>query len=128
MRYFLLITLLFFSNPAIAFTEYNCPVTKKWDTENTYSQEMIDKWKYAVFIREHSDSTYLSRCSNDSSRKFTCDEYKVDRIEKSSLFGSEIRKYYVFASQFDVQLFENTMTFIENNGRGSIAMGKCSPR
>ena len=50
--------------------------------------------------------------------KFTCDEYKVDRIEKSFLFESEIRKYYVFASQFDVQLFENSMTFIENDGRG----------
>ena len=107
---------------------YNCPVTKKWDTENTYSQEMIDKWKYTVLISEHSDVTYLSRCSNDSSGKFTCDEYKVDRIETSSVLGSEIRKYYVFASQFDVQLFENTMTFIENNGRGSIAMGTCSTR
>ena len=123
-----IIGLAILSNPAIAFTEYNCPVTNKWDTENTYSQEIIDKWKYAVVIREHSDTAYLSRCSNDSSGKFTCDEYKVDRIEKSSLFGSEIRKYYIFASQFDFQLFENSMTFIENNGRGSIAMGKCSLR
>jgi hypothetical protein len=47
---------------------------------------------------------------------------------RSSVLGSEIRKYYVFAGQFDVQLFENSMTFIENNGRGSIAMGKCSLR
>ena len=126
MRNFLLITLLFFANPAIAFTEYNCPVSNKWDTNNIYSQAMIDKWKYAVVIREHSDSAYLSRCSNDSSGKFTCDEYKVDRIETSSVLGSEISKYYVFASQFDVQLFENTKTFIENNGRGSIAMGTCT--
>ena len=105
---------------------YNCPVSNKWDTENTYSQEMIDKWKYTVLISEHSDATYLSRCSNDSSGKFTCDEYKVDRIEVSAVLGSEIRKYYVFASQFDVQLFENTKTFIENNGRGSIAMCTCT--
>ena len=123
-----IIALATLSNPAFAFTEYNCPVSSKWNTENTYSQAMIDKWKYAVVIREHSDTAYLSRCSNDSSGKFTCDEYKVDRIEKSSLFGSEIRKYYIFASQFDFQLFENSMTFIENNGRGSIAMGKCSLR
>lgn len=123
-----IIGLAILSNPAIAFTEYNCPVSNKWDTNNIYSQAMIDKWKYAVVIREHIDSAYLSRCSNDSSGKFSCDQYKVDRIEKSSLFGSEIRKYYVFASQFDVQLFENAMTFIENDGRGSIAMGKCSLR
>ena len=120
--------MLTFTNSAFAFTEYNCPVSSKWNTENTYSQAMIDQWKYAVVIREHSDTAYLSRCSNDSSGKFSCDEYKVDRIEKSSHLGSEIRKYYVFASQFDVQLFENSMTFIENNGRGSIAMGKCSTR
>ena len=128
MRHFLLIIMLSLSNNAFAVTEYNCPISSKWDTENTYSQEMIDKWKYTVLISEHSDATYLSRCSNDSSGKFTCDEYKVDRIETSSVLGSDIRKYYVFASQFDVQLFENTMTFIENNGGGSIAMGKCSPR
>ena len=126
MRYFLLIMLLSLTNPAFAVTEYNCPVSSKWDTENTYSQEMIDKWKYTVLISELSDATYLSRCSNDSSGKFTCDEYKVDRIETSSVLGSEIRKYYVFASQFDVQLFENSMTFIENNGRGSLAMGTCT--
>ena len=126
MRYVLLLTLLFFTNPAIAFSEYNCPVSNKWDKDKTYSQEMIEKWKYAVVIREHSDSAYLSRCSNDSSGKFTCDEYKVDRIEISAVLGSEIRKYYVFAGQFDVQLFENSMTFIENNGRGSIAMGTCT--
>ena len=128
MRHFLLIIMLSLSNNAFAVTEYNCSVLKKWDTENTYSQEMIDKWKYTVLISELSDATYLSRCSNDSSGKFTCDEYKVDRIETSSILGSEIRKYYVFASQFDVQLFRNSMTFIENNGRGSIAMGTCSPR
>ena len=126
MRYFLLITLLYFANPAIAYTEYNCPVSSKQDTDNTYPQEMIDKWKYTVLISEHSDATYLSRCSNDSSGKFTCEEYKVDRIETSSALGSEIRKYYVFASQFDVQLFEKTMIFIENNGRGSIAMCTCT--
>ncbi len=40
-----IIGLAILSNPAIAFTEYNCPVLSKWDTENTYSQGMIDKWK-----------------------------------------------------------------------------------
>ena len=119
------IAFLLFATPSWG-SIYSCPVSSKWDTENTYSQEMIDKWKYTVLISEHSDANYLSRCSNDSSGKFTCEEYKVDRIETSSVLGSDIRKYYVFASQFDVQLFEKTMIFIENNGRGSIAMGTCS--
>jgi len=35
-----------------------------------------------------------------------------------------IAKYYYFDGQFDVQIFPN-LSFIENNGRGDIAFGKC---
>ena len=36
----------------------------------------------------------------------------------------KIKKFDVFESQFDVQLFLN-MEFVENNGRGGISFGKC---
>lgn len=36
----------------------------------------------------------------------------------------KIKKYYLFRSQFDVQLFPD-LSFLENNGRGSIAYGQC---
>jgi len=38
--------------------------------------------------------------------------------------NARIRKYYLFRSQFDVQLYPDS-SFIENNGRGSVAYGKC---
>ena len=38
--------------------------------------------------------------------------------------NARIKKYYVFRSQFDVQVFSD-LSFLENNGRGDIAYGKC---
>ncbi len=38
---------------------------------------------------------------------------------------SRIKKFYVFRSQFDVQVYPD-LSFIENNGRGGIAFGTCS--
>ncbi len=82
--------------------------------KNTYSQEMIDKWKYAVVIRVHSDSAYFAiKVGSKMTHQENSVVMSIRSIELRSFFGSEIRKYYVFASQFDVQLFENTMTFIE---------------
>jgi hypothetical protein len=77
-----------------------------------------------VQIEEKGNTAFILRCSfAPSAERVTCDRYQVDK----GVFDEnvKIKKYYVFRSQFDVQLFSNLL-FIENNGRGGIAYGRCS--
>lgn len=103
--------------------EYTCTVTKKWELHEAYTEERLSKWSFTVKIEEYSDSAFLSRCSFSTfANESTCDRYEVDRIEFDKNPG--IKKYYVFASHFDVQLFSD-LTMLENNGRGTLATGIC---
>ena len=52
----------------------------------------------------------------------TCDRYEVDKIMFDA--NAKIKKFYLFGSQADVQIFSD-LSFVENNGRGSVAYGKC---
>jgi hypothetical protein len=36
----------------------------------------------------------------------------------------QIQKYYVFKSQYDIQIFSD-LSYIDNNGRGGLLIGKC---
>lgn len=104
--------------------EYRCKVEKKFDFENVYSQAQIEKGQFSVLIEEKGVSAFLSRCSfTPSAQKITCDRYEVDK----TMFDEnvKIKKYYVLQSHFDVQVFSD-LSFVENNGRGGIAFGKCS--
>ena len=66
----------------------------------------------------------LQPCSfSPSVHEVTCDRYEVDKIVFDEKVN--IRKYYAFRSQFDVQVFSD-LHFVENNGRGGIAFGKCN--
>ena len=104
--------------------EYFCEVTEKWNGDNAlYSQAKINKYKYSVKVKEVGEEAVLSRCSFQSSAgKVTCDDYLADFIFSDPVIGH--KKYYYFRGQFDVQIFTN-LNFVENNGRGSIATGKC---
>ena len=110
--------------PALAAAaEYDCTVEKKFDSENSYTQEHINKSQFSVKVEENSGGSFLSRCSfSTSANKVTCDRYKVDKVVFDE--NVKLKKYYVFRSQFDVQLFSN-LSFVENNGRGGIAYGTC---
>jgi hypothetical protein len=104
--------------------EYRCKVEKKLNFENVYSQPQIKKSQFSVIIEERAGSAFLSRCSfSPSAEKVTCDRYEVDKI----VFDEhvKIKKYYVLRSHFDVQVFPD-LSFVENNGRGDIAFGKCN--
>ena len=106
-----------------AAAEYDCKVTKKFDSENSYTAHQIEKGHFSVKVEESGGGAFVARCSfSPSASKVTCDRYQVDKV----LFDEnvKIKKYYVFRSQFDVQLFSD-LSFIENNGRGGIAYGKC---
>ena len=116
-----LFTLLFFPFIAEA-VEYKCIVEKKIDSGLEYTSEQIIKGQYSVEIKEGKNETVISRCSFvESEQKVTCDEYKVDKVVLDS--NVRIKKYYLFQSQYDIQLFPS-MLFVENNGRGGIAFGK----
>ncbi len=103
--------------------EYNCLVTKKFNSNHEYTENEISNSQFSVLIEENKTTSYLSRCSFVKSvEKVTCDRYEVDKISLDNYVN--IKKYYVFSSHFDMQIFSN-LTFIENNGRGDIAYGKC---
>ncbi len=119
-----LILLLFSLITALAQAiEYECIVHKKFNSEMKYTDKQIEEGRFSVIIKDIGKKASLSRCSFVQSQyRVTCDSYEVDKIAYDE--HVKIKKYYVFRSQFDVQLFNN-MTFIENNGRGGIAFGKC---
>ena len=101
---------------------YDCMVTKKQDFEANYSLTQLEKLKFSVKIHDIAQPK-VERCSfQPSANKVTCDSYDIDRVEVDKYVG--YKKFYLFRSQFDVQLFPD-MTFLENNGRGGIAFGGC---
>ncbi len=103
--------------------EYVCPVTQKLSSEHVYSQQNLKQYQYVVKIDDRGGTANLSRCSfSPSQNKITCDRYVVDKIAFDE--NVKIKKFYVFRSHFDVQIFKN-LSFIENNGRGTLAFGKC---
>lgn len=118
--------LLIFSLCAPAFAaaaEYECKVEKKVDSDASYTSNQLEKGKFSIRIEEGKKETFVSRCSfSPIAQKITCDRYHVDKIVLDEYV--KIKKYYLFRSQFDVQLFPD-LSFIENNGRGSVAYGKC---
>lgn len=122
LRTFVFILALCASGFAAA-AEYDCKVAKKVDSENSYTAHQIEKGQFSVKVEESGGGAFVSRCSfSPSANKVTCDRYQVDKVVFDE--NVKIKKYYVFQSQFDVQLFSN-LSFIENNGRGGIAYGKC---
>ncbi len=105
---------------------YECKVDKKYaaDLSVIQSKEEIEKFKFKITIKEGAKVT-LERCSfAPSQNAVTCDNYEPDRVEFTNTQFVKIKKFYVTKSQYDFQIFEN-LTFVENNGRGSIASGKC---
>lgn len=85
-------------------------------------KDHLDTYQPSVVIHDRQE-TSLERCSFVPSRgQVTCDTYVVDHVEYDE--NVDLKKFYVFKSQFDVQLFPD-LTFVENNGRGGISFGSC---
>ena len=102
---------------------YRCAVSKKVDGENVYSEKQIRDAQFGVVVRDDDGSAVISRCSFAQLHgRVTCDDYRADHVAVDRDIG--VRKYYVFRSQFDVQIFSD-LSFVENNGRGGIAYGRC---
>jgi hypothetical protein len=103
--------------------EFSCPVTEKYDFGIIYSKAKINKWKFSVQIEDHGTKAFVRRCSLTTNQsKVTCDRYEVDQIKYDE--NVNIKKYYIFRSQYNIQIFKN-LSFVEDNGRGGISYGKC---
>jgi len=109
---------------SVLAVEYSCQVTRKFDGEREYASDQIAKFQFSNRVEELPDGTLISRCSfAPSVGKVTCDRHKMDRVTLDERV--KIKKYYLFRSQFDFQLFPD-LSFVENNGRGGISYGKCT--
>ncbi len=119
-----LLTMVLFLAPNLASaTEFYCKASRKMNGEQTYTAEDLKNWKFATKVEQQGNEAFLSRCSHSRvEEKVTCDRYEVDRIEFDQ--NVKIKKYYVFESQFNLQIFSN-MTYLEDNGRGGITYGRC---
>ncbi len=119
------IIVLLLASPAVAqAADYRCKVESKLYRERVSSPSELQKGQFSVLIEERGGSAFLSRCSTTYySQEVTCDRYEVDKIVFDE--NAKIKKFYVFRSHFDVQVFSD-LSFIENNGRGGIAFGKCN--
>lgn len=103
--------------------EYSCDVSVKRDYDYVYTIADLRKWKWSVKIVDDGSSAFISRCSfSSSANSVTCDEYSADFVHQDPYTG--VKKYYYFRGHFDVQLFSD-LSFVENNGRGSIGRGTC---
>jgi hypothetical protein len=118
---------------AVLAVEYECKVERKVDQERVYSDEQLRKGKFSARIRDDGKTATISRCSYAASeQKVTCDSYDVDKVADDETWDQDgdkwvtrkIKKYYRFRGQYDVQVFPD-LSFVENNGRGGIAYGRC---
>jgi|OM-RGC.v1.028951056 hypothetical protein len=88
MNKIILALLISLFSTSLLAKSYSCMVSQKLDSENVYTQEMIDKYKFEVKINDNGSTAILSRCSFESSANaVTCDEYNVDKIERDSIAG-----------------------------------------
>lgn len=108
----------------VCAAEYSCEVTRKLNRDLEYTAEQIRRFQFTNRLEELSSGAFVSRCSLEpSAGKVTCDRYRVDQLAFDA--NANIKKYYVFRSQYDFQLFPN-LTFVENDGRGGVSFGECS--
>jgi hypothetical protein len=122
-----LLLVSFLTTHSVIAATYECKVDTKYaaDLSKIQSKEEIDLYKFKLTIKESPKIT-IDRCSYAPSQSaITCDILEPDRVEFTNTQYVKIKKFYVTRSQYDVQIFEN-LTFVENNGRGSIASGKCT--
>jgi hypothetical protein len=103
--------------------DFRCPVTHKLAELHQYTEEELVRGQFPVLIEERGDVVYVSRCSYAQSvQRVTCDRFEIVRVVRDPYIAA--KKYYEFRSQADVHVFSD-LSFVENNGRGLIAYGKC---
>ena len=107
----------------LPLVEYRCPVTRKYDFDTTYSSEEIKEGQFSTRLKELPDGFSLFRCAfSHFAGKVDCTRYKVDRVEVNQ--DLQVKKYYAFGSQFNLQIFSDLKS-VEDDGVGGLQYGKC---
>ena len=102
--------------------ELECIVDRKLERELEYSRDRIDEMRWSLIIQHHDEEyATISRCDALA----PCDENRIDHFEFDRFVNAS--KYYFFRGQYDVQVFTDGR-FIENNGRGTLAFGRCGEK
>lgn len=116
---------------ALSLTTSSSLLAATYKCEPEYQSIWGERVQKSDFIKNFQPSTTIyddkkpkiERCSfSPSQNRMSCDVYEIDKVENDSNVG--IKKYYVFRSQYDVQVFRD-MGYIDNNGRGGFQIGKC---
>lgn len=85
--------------------------------------DFVVKHKPFTRVIESNGLYKIQRCSIPFGKDtHTCDIYNVDRIERD--VNVSIQKFYVFTAQYDIQIFSD-LSYMDNNGRGGLLVGKC---
>ncbi len=106
-----------------AAMKFHCLATKIFDSKTKYTPEQIQQRKLSTRLEELPQGIFLDRCvSSESAGKVTCNRQKVDRVEYHKKL--QTKKFYVFDSQVNFQLFPN-LTSITDDGSGGVQYGKC---
>ncbi len=100
-----------------------CDVQQKVDPNGPWSASRVEASQSYVLLDDSADgAARISRCSYARSQgRVTCDTLLVDHVVTDAFGGT---KYYDFDSLFDLQIIPGG-SFVENNGRESIALGQC---
>ena len=86
--------------------------------------DFVIKSKPYTKVIENNGAFKIQRCSIPFLQDIhTCDNYDADRVERDT--NVKIQKFYVFRAQYDIQIFSD-LSYIDNNGRGGLLIGKCN--
>ncbi len=123
MKNLFILLLIVIQNFSLAYAvEFHCDTIKKYSQLGGEAAENLKKYKYQSRIKEDGKKVTFSRCSVETGKGFTCDDYPVDKVEKDATVGH--KKYYYYRGQADLQIFKD-LSAIENNGRGQISYQTC---
>jgi mono/diheme cytochrome c family protein len=110
-------------NGTAAAMKFNCRTTKKYTSKVASTSEELERNQFSTRIEELPQGIFIDRCSfSHNAGKVNCLRQKVDRIE----FNRElkIKKFYVFSSQFNFQLFPD-LSSLTDDGLGGVQYGIC---
>ena len=118
MNYIFMIFMFFVSSNVFGET-----IECKTKFQSYMGKEITDDY----FIKNHKpsikifDEDLIERCHiSNLQKERICETFSIDRVEKEN----DIKKFYVFNFQYDIQIFPD-LSFMANNGRGGIEIGEC---
>lgn len=120
---FLILAIFVFSISSSNATSYKCePEFQTVFGSRVENNDFLKVFKPYTFVHSEASGS-VERCSRSyTQNQHVCETYKVDRFENDA--NVQVKKYYVFTSQYDIQIFKD-LSYIDNNGRGGMLYGKC---